>query len=163
MATLSLNQFACLLMHMAHTMPRANHHALDMAGQIVEDEARALIGTYDYNRPRWPELAEATKEDRVAQGFPENEPLLRTGELRDSIHHVVAGNTVHVGSDDDNAVWQELGTVHIPPRTFLKGAVLNTVHQIEHIMGRTMHAHLSSGVYPSAAGHAINRHYETIR
>lgn len=162
MTTFTLPQFAGLLMHIANTLPAARHHALNAAGQIVEDEARRLIGTYDYN-PTWPELADATKEDRVAQGFSENEPLLRTGELRDSIHHVVVGDTVHVGSDNDKAVWQELGTVHIPPRTFLKGAVINTVHQIEHITGRTMHAHLSSGVYPSATGHTINRHDETVR
>ena len=159
---LTIPQFAGLLMHLANTLPAARRHALEAAGQIVEDRAKELIGTYDY-RPRWPELAEATKEDRLAQGFPENEPLLRTGELRVLIYHVVVGHTVHVGSDDDKAVWQELGTVRIPPRTFLKGAVLDLVHHIEHITGRTLHAHLSSGVYPSASGHPFNRHDETVR
>jgi hypothetical protein len=159
---MNLAQFAGLMMHLANTLPSAQRHTLDLIGRIVETEARALIGTYDY-RPRWPELAEATKEERSAQGLPENEPLLRTGGLRDSIHHHVDGDTVHVGSDDDKAVWQELGTIHIPPRTFLKGAVLNTVELIEHVTGETIHAHLSSGVYPSSTGHPFNRHDDTIK
>lgn len=162
MSTLTLPQFAGLLMHLSHTLPAARHHALEAAGQIVEDQAKAYLGTYDA-RPEWQELADFTKEDRVAKGFPENEPLLRTGELRDSIHHVVVGNTAHVGSDDDKAVWQELGTVHIPPRSFLKSAVIASVQHIDHITGQTVHAHLSSGVYPSATGHVFNRHDDTIR
>lgn len=162
MNTLTLPQFAGLLTHIAHTLPAARRRALDHAGQIVEDKAKALIGTYDAD-PRWPELADATKEDRARQGFSDNEPLLRTGEMRDSIHHTVIGNTGHIGSDNDKAVWQELGTKSIPPRSFLKSAVISEAPAIEHAIGHTMHAHLSSGVFPSASGHPFNRHDDPIR
>lgn len=162
MSMLSLAEFAGVVMHISHTLPAARRRALEYAGQIIEDEAKRLIGTYDAD-PTWPELADATKEDRVRQGFSENEPLLRTGELRDSIHHTVVANVGHIGSDDDKAVWQELGTVHIPPRSFLKSAVISEAHAIEHVIGHTMHAHLSSGVFPSAAGVPFNRHDDPIR
>lgn len=162
MTTLTLPQFAGLMTHIAASLPAARHAALEHACQVVEAEAKRLIGTYDA-RPRWAELAEATKEDRVRQGFSENEPLLRTGELRESIHHTVIRDTGHVGSDDDKAVWQELGTVHIPPRSFLKSALVSEAPTIEHIIGRAIHAHLSSGVFPSATGHAFNRHDDPIR
>lgn len=162
MATLTLPQFAGLMTHLASSLPAARHRALEHACQIVETEARRVIGTYDAD-PTWPELADSTKADRVRQGFSENEPLLRTGELRDSIVHTVVGNTGHVGSNDDKAVWQELGTVRIPPRSFLKSAVIREAPAIEHVIGRAIHAHLSSGVFPSAAGVPFNRHDDPIR
>jgi hypothetical protein len=160
--TLTPNQAAGFFLFLAHGLMPATHNMLEHAGQVVEDEAKRLIGTYDFANPRWPELAESTKDDRVRQGFSENEPLLRTGELRDSIHHVVIGDTAHVGSDNDKAVWQELGTKHIPPRTFLKGAVLNTADQIAHDIGKQVHAYLSSGRFPSSSGHPFTPHGEVI-
>ena len=42
-------------------------------------------------------LAESTQAERVVQGYPANEPLLRTGELRDSIEHkLVSGDEAQV-------------------------------------------------------------------
>lgn len=157
---LSIPEFIMTMTRITLTLPVARHYALDEAAQIVENEAKRVIGTYDYN---WVELADATKEDRIAQGFAENEPLLRTGELRDSIEHKVEGDTAHVGSDEDKAVWQELGTKTIPPRSFLKGAVTHKLTEIEQVIGRTMFAHLSSGRYPSATGHAFDTHHDKIK
>jgi len=51
-----------------------------------------------------------------------NTPLLETGELRASIEWNSTGNEGHVGSNNDKAVWHELGTAKIPPRSFLMGA-----------------------------------------
>ena len=159
---LSPAQFAGLLMTLSGGLPAVQRSALEHAGQVVEDEAKRLIGTYDYD-PRWPELADSTKEDRVRKGFSENEPGLRTGEMRDSIHHTVEGHkAVHIGSDDDKLVWFELGTVKQPPRTVLKGALLNKVHEIEHVIGSTVHAFLSSGKFPSSAGVPFTPHVERI-
>lgn len=158
---LTIPQFIGVLTMLAHNLPHATHNMLEVAGQMVEDEAKRLIGTYDYN-PRWPELADATKQDRVDKGFPENEPGLRTGEMRDSIGHTVIGNVAHVGSDNDKLVWFELGTAKQPPRTVLKGAVLNMQHPIEHLMGYQLHAYLSTGRVPSSSGHPITPHVETV-
>jgi hypothetical protein len=49
-------------------------------------------------------------------------PLLETGEMRASIEWNAEGKEGHVGSNNDKAVWLELGTVRIPP--FLKGAAM---------------------------------------
>lgn len=161
--TLTPQQAAGFFLTLAHGLTPATHNMLDYAGQVVEDEAKRLLGTYDY-QPRWAELADATKEDRVHQGYPENEPGLRSGEMRDSIHHVVdrAAHTVHIGSDDDKLVWFELGTVHQPPRTVLKGALLNVADRLAHELGKRLQGYLSSGRFPSASGHPFNPHGEVI-
>jgi hypothetical protein len=79
-----------------------------------EPEARRVIGTHDYN---WPELAPSTLARKAA-----DTPLLETGELRDSIGVTIGDREASVGSNNDKAIWHELGTVHIPPRSFLMGA-----------------------------------------
>jgi phage gpG-like protein len=100
----------------------ARHEALEVAAVIIEGEAKAVIGTYKYG---WTELADSTKRDRERKGFPPNEPLLRTGELRDSIEHSAGVETAYVGSNLNIAVYQELGTSRIPPRSFLMGAAVH--------------------------------------
>ncbi|AFS52918.1 phage virion morphogenesis protein [Leptospirillum ferriphilum] len=99
---------------------------LETVGEAIEKEAKAEIGHYQRTDtgpfPEWAELAPSTKRDRVRKGFTENDPLLRTGELRDSITHEVRGVSVAIGSDLDIAVYQEMGTQHIPPRPFLRVA-----------------------------------------
>lgn len=101
------------------------HEALHKVGEMVRDEAKDELGTYQGAAgptAAWSPLAESTKADRVAKGYPEDEPLLRSGDLRDSITYEVEGDTVSIGSDSDVAVYQELGTATIPPRSFLAGA-----------------------------------------
>jgi len=53
-----------------------------------------------------------------------NTPLRETGELRASIEWNAEGNEGYVGSNNDKAVWHELGTARIPPRSFLMGAAM---------------------------------------
>lgn len=109
--------------------------ALETIGAEIERDAKDEIGTYQREnmgdlRP-WDELTKATQADRMRAGFSANEPLLRTGDLRDSITHTVEGNRVVIGSDDPIALYQELGThgpgvgpsgYHVPPRPFLATA-----------------------------------------
>ncbi len=104
---------------------------------LVEAQAREVIGTYNYG---WPELAASTQADRVAQGYPADEPLLRTGELAASISHKVedVGPVVQglVYSDDIVALWQEMGTSRgIPPRSFLMGSLVRAIPEMERIYG----------------------------
>jgi phage gpG-like protein len=61
------------------------------------------------------------------QGIFADEPLLRTGELRESIEKHVERHEAVVGSDSKVAVAQELGTTTIPPRSFLGAAGLASV------------------------------------
>lgn len=74
----------------------------------------------------------------MAQGFEENEPLLRTGELRDSIEHAVGAGEAAIGSNNDKAVWQELGTDKIPPRSFLGSAAVENAEAVKKIVGETI-------------------------
>jgi hypothetical protein len=96
---------------------------------LVEAQAREAIGTYNYG---WKPLALYTQIDRVAHGYPADEPLLRTGELAASIKHKAelapGGAEGVVYSDDKIALFQEMGTIRIPPRSFLyKSMWLSTI------------------------------------
>jgi hypothetical protein len=96
------------------------HIGLEQVCWIIEDDAKALVGEYQPQVgpfPAWAQLADATKADRVQKGFPANEPLLRTGEMRDSItHEIVSSTEAIVGSKSKIMRYQEFGTDRIPPR-----------------------------------------------
>lgn len=134
----SLGHLALRLAEIAVVQHEAGLNALEKVGRIVEKRAKAKIGEYqDQAGPfvAWAELADATKEDRARQGYPDDEPLLRTGEMRDSIQHQVGSHEVQVGSNSDIAVYQELGTKHIPPRSFLGGAVVDEMDRVVDTVG----------------------------
>lgn len=139
----SFDSFAALAAQLAAVsvaQRKMEHEALEKAAKVVKKRAKAKIGKYQDEAPPfagWAELADSTKTDRVQQGYAENEPLLRTGEMRDSIEHKVIGNEAHVGSNNDKAVWQELGTENIPPRSFLGGAAAEETPKIVGIIGES--------------------------
>ena len=130
----SLIQFATFCGSLA-AQHRSHKHALEEACVHLETRVKQVIGTYDL-QPRWAELADATKDDRSRKGYPENDPLLRTGHLRDSVQHKVEGDTGRVGTDDDIAVYQELGTRSIPPRSYLRLSAVEQEHELVKILER---------------------------
>ena len=145
MPDLSLAEFAIFMARAHLEVDHAVHVGLEKAARVIEAEARAEIGNYQGAAAQfgaWPELAEATKADRRAQGFTENDPLLRTGELRDSIDHVVGHNEAAIGSNSEIAVYQELGTSKIPPRSFLGGAAARKAERVAEILGHSAAAGL---------------------
>lgn len=124
-------------------------HALREGAHIIAEDAKGRIGHYDGNE--WPPLAERTKADREAKGFPPDDPLLRTGALHDAIssegrgRHAVAG--VKAGIADTHgtdlgsiAIWQEMGTPNaaypIPPRPFLGPAGFAKAHEVVKVVGK---------------------------
>jgi phage gpG-like protein len=114
------------------------HLALEKSAQKVEKRAKGKLGNYQDDNgmhPAWAELADSTKADRVNKGFSENDPLLRTGGLRDSITHETRGLTAVIGTDSDVAVYQELGTAKIPPRPFLGAALYEELDAIKERLG----------------------------
>jgi len=137
MTDFSLLGFAAHIGKLIAAQEAETHHALEGAAVIVETEAKAELGHYQSDAGpfvSWAELADRTKADRLAKGFTENDPGLRTGEMRDSIQHVVHGDVAYIGSDDDHMVWFELGTEKQPPRHALGGAAFRKEHEvIEHI------------------------------
>lgn len=125
-------EFASFLLHEIgeRRVHDAELLALEAIGQMVEMEAKRTIGTYEWD---WPQLAESTQHDRERKGYDPNEPLLRTGELRNAIEHQVIPEDLaveigvpagepHSGTNADVGeigMWQEFGTATIPPRPFL--------------------------------------------
>jgi len=122
------------------------HHAMEKACTIIEDSAKGAIGTYEFG---WQQLAQSTQEQRVALGFSPNDPLLRTGELRDSIGHTVeSGNVGYIGTNNKIAPYQEFGTDKIPPRPFLGGALAAKGQEAADCFGVEISAKLSGKSAP---------------
>jgi hypothetical protein len=117
------------------------------ACEIVQKKAKAAIGK---DHEMWAPLAESTIADKAQHGFATPKPLLRTGELRDSIQYTVHGLEGAVGSDLDIAVYQELGTSRIPPRSFLVSSAISSEDKIRRMAGAAAVAALS--------GHGHNAH-----
>jgi phage gpG-like protein len=152
----NIPSFVAFLAHAVEESHKAEEVALDRAAKVIETEAKAIVGHYQKETgpyAAWPELADATKEERVRRGYTENDPLLRTGALRSSIERVVAGHTAHVGSNLDEAVFQELGTSRIPPRSFLGAAAFRKGEEAALAAGETIVAALT-GEHP----HPITSH-----
>lgn len=122
----SFAQFAQHLTVREQIIANELRESLHVVTKAIQKTARDELGHYqDAIGPfvEWEELADSTKQDRVSQGFTENDPLLRSGELRDSIQREVVGLDGYVGSEKDEAVYMELGTTKAPPRAFLGPAV----------------------------------------
>lgn len=96
----------------------------------IEETAKEEIGVYQpaYGPfDAWVPLAESTKADRVRKGYTEDDPLLRSGELRDSIESEIVGLAAIVGTKSEIGLWQEVGTDRIPPRPFLGPAYVRKI------------------------------------
>ena len=127
---------------LAGRMEAAAAVGLRKGAKIVLDEVRAEIGTYqlDNTGPAnpWPELAESTKDSRVRQGYSENDPGLRNGEMAASYGIHAAGLHAEVGSDDEKAVFFENGTAdrsgenkfHQQPRSALTIAAFRKAPEV---------------------------------
>lgn len=138
MADMSLAGFIGHLAGFQARLHASQWKAFNRVGRMVQSEAVREVGTYqDGAAPfvAWAELADSTKADRVALGFTENDPGLRTGGMRDSYQYKAEHDGVTIGSDDDKAVWFELGTDKQPPRSVLGMAVVHKEKQIEHALG----------------------------
>jgi hypothetical protein len=124
----SPGDFARFLEQKMLAIAGAEHAALERAASKVESEAKAIIGHYQTANTGpfkpWGQLKEGTITAKERKGFaPPDNPLLRSGALRDAIQHHVDGHTAHIGVPagpvGDIALYQEMGTRNIPPRSFL--------------------------------------------
>lgn len=154
---IEFRDIAAFIDHLARLEPAAEiarHAGLAAGAHIVQTEAKREIGHYQgATGPfgEWPELADSTKAERVEAGFTENDPLLRTGELRDSIGVAFDGDHAAVGSDLDKAVDMELGTQHVPARSFLGGAAHRMEHRVVDAMASAVALALASKAPRNAA------------
>jgi len=107
-----LLEFIARLDSAEQELTKGDRRALTKIGKKMMTDAKNYLGEYQPATgkfPAWAPLADSTLEDKRRKGFPSPSPLLRTGELRDSIHYSVESHSVTVGSDDPVAVYQELG------------------------------------------------------
>lgn len=156
MTEFTLDSMAVFLTELAVHMPMAEHNALTEAAAIVEAEAKAEIGHYQGAAGPFAAWA-LLKPETIAQKANGDTPLLEIGEMRDSIGTVVLDHEAHVGSNDDKAVWQELGTSRgIPPRSFLGGAAVRKSAEVKEVIGRHMHASLVKPETAYANGAAVS-------
>ena len=116
----------------------ADETALERATKLLQKKVKEKFGEYQPGAGpfvAWAELAESTKQDRENQGYPEDEPLLRSGDLRESVEREVHGDEGFVGSNSDVAVYQELGTKNMPPRSTFGSAAVENMEAIVKIVG----------------------------
>ena len=110
---------------------------------VLADRAKEYIGHYQSG---WAPLADSTLNGwnghpgKIELGYaPPDNPLLREGDMRESISGDAGlmpfGARGVVGSDSKIALWQELGTVRIPPRPFLALAAMNGYDRATLIFG----------------------------
>lgn len=144
MPTMTLGQFANHILRSAAAMPRLEQRALRISGARLSRISRGYIGEYqDFGGPfpAWKPLSVNTLlggvsptgfhyPGKVELGFaPPDNPLLRTGALRDSISFTVQRRAAIIGSASPVAHYQEFGTrstaqhISIPPRPFIGPAV----------------------------------------
>jgi phage gpG-like protein len=118
-----------------HTIDRDLHEVgpaiVARACEMVAKQAKSAIGK---RHELWPAL----KPETIARKLRGNTPLLETGELRDSIEWTASGLEGQVGSNNDKAVWHELGTYHIPPRSFLASSAISMEDRIHKMAERAV-------------------------
>lgn len=155
MPDMSLLQFIGHLATFDVRLHEYTHKGLERAAVEVEHEAKRLIG-HDENPAAgpfaaWQPLADSTIEEKDKLGYfgviSANDSLLRTGGMRASIEHKVEVPEAAIGSNDNKAVWQELGTDRIPARSFLGAGAFRKEDEI--------HEHLGAAVTAALVGHDI--------
>lgn len=131
-----------LAFHFAAQARAISHQqeALEQAAQIIETEAKAMIGHY---QDGWAPLAESTERQKAQKGYPPNAPLLATGEMRDSIEHNVNGLTAFIGTNDDKMKYHEFGTSKMPPRPVYLMAFEHKKNEVIDAVGQSTVKYLS--------------------
>jgi len=114
------------------------HEGLEKAAKYIEEVAKGEFGEYQQSAGEfeaWQPLADSTMDDRLRKGFTPDDPLLRTGDVRDSIEHQVEGLQAEIGSNSEKLMWLELGTEKMPPRSTLGIAAVRSEPKILSILG----------------------------
>jgi HK97 gp10 family phage protein len=125
----SLDALAQHFAAVSKALPAAQPAMLGAAGAVVQRIAKAKFGEYQAG---WAPLARTTVTEKERLGFsPPDNPLLRTGEIRESIGVTVSPPAVTIGSADPIARYLEVGTSRMPPRPFLGPAMIEARPEIE--------------------------------
>lgn len=85
----------------ASRLHEAIANELEAQGAAIEASAKSKFGGYQTG---WTPLAESTMAERQRLGFAPDDPLFRSGGLRDAVHHKVEGDTVFIGVEPGQAL-----------------------------------------------------------
>lgn len=110
--------------------------AVEVTTHAAAETARGYIGHYQGaagGYPAWAPLAPSTLREKERLGYaPPDNPLLRTGDMRDSIVSEAESLVGRFGSDSKIALYQEMGTSRgIPPRSFIGRAAHENISTFE--------------------------------
>ena len=140
----SLKAFSKHLDKVIKKYPQQEKAFLTTVGRFIEKESKSYIG---HLQTTWQELAESTKDQKESLGYGDAgndwQPLLRTGDMRDSIHYAVQLHDVYIGSDSDILVYQELGTARMPARPVLGLAMYSNKKKLTKAVGNFMYSWIS--------------------
>lgn len=131
-------EFSLHLAQLSISIEKVESDALEKCAKLIERDAKAQIGFYQAAAgpfPAWEQLADSTEAEKARKGYEPDAPLLREGDLRDSIEHEVQGKDAVIGSKSDIAEYQEFGTANIPPRPFIGPAAFHNKENIQKILG----------------------------
>jgi len=129
---ITVGELEDILMRSVERAPLMLEEKLLKVGEAVKTAARDMIG---HEHDTWPALAESTIAEKERKVFDVPDPLLRTGQLRDSIEMEAAGLTMSVGSTEKIAAYQEMGTSRIPPRPFIAPSAEKGALELERELG----------------------------
>ena len=133
MTDLSLKDLSKIFSSAASKSHSVTSSIAKATGAAIMETAKSKIGTYQPASgqfPAWAQLEDSTKTQRENAGYTPNDPLLRSGELRDSITMRSSGNAAIIGTDKDTGLWMENGTETIPPRPYLGPAAEDETQNI---------------------------------
>jgi hypothetical protein len=146
----SLGALADILEARSALAVAATRTALRTGAELIKTAARECIGEYQPAKgeiPAWAPLSPATQADRVSKGFTADDPLLRTGALRDAIEvRPVSEDEILVGVFDPEmetvAAAMEFGYFNVranrvvPPRSFIRGTAFEQGGVVAAAIGR---------------------------
>lgn len=138
-----------------HKMNADIHEGLEVCAVLIERTAKSEIGHYQGESgpfPAWAPLADSTMAEKTRLGYTGrlsmDDPLYRTGEMRDSIEHRTGDMEAVIGTDSPIAHFHEFGTDKMPPRPFLGPALVRNKENIEKIIG----GFAASALVPARSG-----------
>jgi phage gpG-like protein len=143
MAEFTLLSMAKHFTAISAAMPMAEHAALDHASKLILEECKAEIGTYQSAAGPFAGWA-PLKPSTIARKANGDTPLLETGEMRDSYERSIGIGEARVGSNNDKAVYHELGTRNIPARSVIGIAAVHKEKQIHKDTGRRFYGLLTA-------------------
>lgn len=142
MTAMTMKEYIAMLERATKQVRTAITRDLTEIGLRQRNLAQGYIGQ---ELPEWPPLADSTIEEKERLGYTgvvsDTDPLLRTGEMRDSIEAVVTptatGVKLDVGSNDPVALYQEMGTPTIPPRPFIALSAIAVMDFAKSALGKS--------------------------